>query len=90
MPLAATGSLNGTLAIWDIPSQKLRHSCSHPVRNWKICMVFCVGQEFLMCHCIICVSSSAIYCKSLTVEMIRDFCGFIGKHETFPVKYPMQ
>ena len=31
MPLAATGSLNGTLAIWDVPSQKLRHSCAHPV-----------------------------------------------------------
>ena len=31
MPLAATGCLNGTLAIWDIPSQKLRHNCVHQV-----------------------------------------------------------
>ncbi|XP_019614224.1 PREDICTED: angio-associated migratory cell protein-like [Branchiostoma belcheri] len=29
-PLAAVGSLNGTLGVWDIPTGVQRHKCSHP------------------------------------------------------------
>ena len=31
--LAATGTLNGALTIWDIPTQKARHECKHEVRD---------------------------------------------------------
>lgn len=32
MPLAAVGYLDGTLAIYDLSTQTLRHQCQHQVR----------------------------------------------------------
>ncbi|KAK6166332.1 hypothetical protein SNE40_023054 [Patella caerulea] len=35
-PYAATGCMNGSLGIWDIPSQSLRHHCKHEVGIVKL------------------------------------------------------
>lgn len=36
-PHALTGSLSGALAIWDIPTQTLRHRCNHEVGGALVC-----------------------------------------------------
>lgn len=44
LPLALTGSLSGVLAVWDLPTQKLRQQCRHEVlvQFMFACMCVCV------------------------------------------------